>query len=229
MIRFVFLFLSLACSYSFAEANYRKELENFAQSLVFDKYHSLYELQDDERLSVKSAPLDKRINYPECITGLTGEVIKNSIKSTTSVKVTCADETPWTTYLRVRVKLLKQAVVVSRSLSKGQVLNSENIAIVYMSKSQIRNGSFSSLENLYGARLKRNLNSNKIIKNRDVCYVCTGDKVTIKATKTGLSIKASGIALSDANIGGTVRVKNSRTKRIVVGTVSNLKEVKISF
>ena len=99
-----------------------------------------------------------------------------------------------------------------------------------MDKSRIRNGSFFQTRNsLYGARLKRNLNTNKLIKSRDVCFVCKGDKVTINATKTGLSIKASGIALSDANIGGTVRVKNSRTQRIVVGTVYALKEVKVSF
>ncbi|MEI6896279.1 MAG: flagella basal body P-ring formation protein FlgA [Psychromonas sp.] len=37
------------------------------------------------------------------------------------------------------------------------------------------------------------------------------------------------MALSDANIGGTVRVKNSRTQRVIVGTVSDLKKVDVSF
>jgi flagella basal body P-ring formation protein FlgA len=229
LIRFIFLFLSLGCSYSFAETNSRKELENFAQTLVFDKYHSLYQLQKNEKLILKVAPLDKRVDYPVCETGLVGEIVKNKIKSTTSVKVACLDEKQWINYIRVRVSVFQQVIIVNSSLSKGQALSQSNIKLVYRDKLRIRNGSFTSLESLYGARLKRNLTTNKIIKSRDVCYVCKGDKVTINAVKTGLSIRASGIALNDANIGGTVRVKNSRTQRVVVGTVHALKEVNVTF
>ena len=98
-----------------------------------------------------------------------------------------------------------------------------------MNRSQMRNGGFSSQESLYGVRLTRNLSANRVITSRDVCFVCKGDRVSIDASKAGLSIKAVGIALSDANIGGTVRVKNSRTQRIVVGTVYALKKVRVTF
>ena len=229
MIRFAFLLISLVCSCSFAESNYRKDLENFAQTLVFDKYHSQFIVSENEKLSLKVAPLDQRVNYTECQTGLVGEIVNDKIKSTTSVKISCFDEVQWTTYLRVRVSLLKKTIVATTSLSKGQILNQSNIASVYMDKSRIRNGGFTSPESLYGTRLKRNLNADKVIKSRDICFVCKDDKVSILATKTGLSIKAYGIALSDANIGGTVKVKNIRTQRIVIGTVSNLKEVEVSF
>lgn len=229
MIRFLFLIVSLVCSYSFADSNYRKELENFAQKLVFEKYHSQFQLEDSEKLLLKVAPLDKRINYPHCEVGLIGEIVKDKIKSTTSVKISCLDKTPWTTYVRVRVSVMQQAVVVTTSVSKGQTLNQNNLTSAYMEKSRIRNGSFVLPESLYGTRLKRNLSADKVVKARDICFVCKGDKVIINASKTGLSIQASGIALSDANIGGTVRVKNSRTQRIVVGTVSDLKKVQVSF
>lgn len=178
---------------------------------------------------VKSVPLDKRINYSICATELIGEVVGNKIKSNTSVKVSCLDEKQWTVYVRVRVNLLLKVVMTSSALSKGQTLNESNIVSTYMEKSRIRNGGFTLASPLYGTRLKRNLANNKVVKDRDICFVCKGDKVSINATKEGLSIKASGIALSDANIGGTVRVKNSRTQRIVVGTVSDLKKVNVSF
>lgn len=229
MIRFAFLLISLVCSCSFAESNYRKDLENFAQTLVFDKYHAQYELKKNEKLLLTVAPLDKRINYPVCQTGLQGEIVNNKIKSNTSVKISCLDETPWTNYLRVRVNVLQQAVIVTTAVSKGQVLTENNTSAVYMDQSLIRNGSFDSPEMLYGTRLKRNLSAEKVVKDRDICFVCKGDKVSLVATQAGLSIKASGIALSDANVGATVRVKNSRTQRIVVGTVVELKKVKVSF
>lgn len=221
--------LSLACSCSFADSYYQNELENFAQKLVLDKYNSQFKLQKNEKLHLKVSPLDKRINYGACSTGLIGEIINNNIKSITSVKINCLDKKQWSLYLRVRVTVLLHVVIVNNALSKGQVLNENNITSVYMDKSRVRNGGFTSPKYLYGARLKRNLSANKVIKDRDVCFVCKGDKVSINANKKGLSIKASGIALSDANIGGTVRVKNSRTQRIVIGTVSDLKKVNVSF
>lgn len=229
MIRFIFLFISLACSYSFAETNYRKELESFAQTLVFNQYNLSFQLQKSEKLHLKVAPLDQRLNYMECQTGLIGKIVQNEIKSNTSVKVNCLDKNPWAIYVRVRVTILQQAVVTDSPLSKGQVLNHSNIKSIYMDKSHIRNGAFIYTATLYGARLKRNLSAKSIIKNRDICFVCKGDKVSINASKIGLSIKAFGIALSDANIGDSVRVRNSQTQRVIVGTVYALKEVRVSF
>ncbi len=229
LIRFVILFLSLGCSYTFAETNYRKEIEKFAESLIFAKYESLYEHNNNEKLHIKVAPLDKRLTFTPCVSDLTGEIVGNKLKKNTSVKVTCPDPKKWTTYVRARVQLLLPSIVTRQPLSKGQTLRLENIKLMYVEKSQVRSGSFSEVYPLIGTRLKRNLSANKIIKDRDICFVCKNDKVTIHAIKNGLSIKASGIAQSDANIGGTVRVKNSRTQRIIVGTVSALKEVQVSF
>jgi len=229
LTRFVTLFLILSCSYAFSESNFLNEIENFAESLVFTKYKMLFTPKNNEKIYIKAAPLDKRLNFPVCGTNLTGEVIGNKIKKNTSVKVTCSAPEAWSTYVRVRVQLLVPAIVTSQALSKGEVLQSTNIKSIYIDKSQVRNGSFINAGTLIGTRLKRNLSANKIIRDRDVCFVCKNDKVIIYANKNGLSIKASGIALSDANIGRTVRVKNSRTQRIVVGTVSALKEVQVSF
>lgn len=231
MIRFIILilFISLGFSYSFAETNYRKEIENFAQSLVFAKYEASYDQKNNEKLYTKVAPLDKRLTYPPCNLDLTGEIVANKLKKNTSVKVTCPGPDHWTVYVRIKVQLLHPSIVTRNPLRKGETLRLANIKRIYLDKSKLRNGSFSEVYPLIGTRLKRNLRANKIIKNRDICFVCKNDKVTIHAIKNGLSIKASGIALSDANIGGTVRVKNSRTQRIIVGTVSALKEVQVSF
>ena len=77
--------------------------------------------------------------------------------------------------------------------------------------------------------MKKNITSKKSIRHKDICYVCEDDKVTITANQNGLVIKASGIALTDGNIGSSVKVKNSRTERIVIGTVHALNEVYVTF
>ena len=229
LIRFVIIFLILSCSNSFAESHHRKEIENFARSLIFTQYKASHKQDNSERLHIKVSPLDKRLTLPLCLDELTGEIVGNKIKKNTSVKINCPDPGGWTTYIRARVQRLVPSIATSKALSKGQSLDLTNMKLIYIDKSQIRNGSFSELHALIGTRLKRNLSANKVIKDRDVCFVCKKDKVIIIATKGGLSIKASGIAQNDANIGRTVRVKNSRTQRIIVGTVSALKEVQVSF
>lgn len=229
LIHFLILFLSLGCSYTFAETNYQKEIENFAESLIFAKYERLDKQSTREKIHIEVASLDTRLTFTPCRSDLTGEIVGNKIKKNISVKVTCRDDNQWTTYVRARIQLLLPSIVTTEPLSKGQTLFLSNMALTYVDKLQLRNGSFSDINLLIGTRLKRNLSANKVIKDRDICFVCKDDKVTIQAIKNGLSIKASGIAQSDANIGGTVRVKNSRTQRIIVGRVSALKEVQVSF
>ena len=229
MIRYIIIFLILISSNAFAENNYKKEIENFAEALISNKYDTIPKQSNNEKLNIIVSPLDKRLAFTPCTSKLTGEIVGNKLKKSTSVKITCPDPDSWTTYLRARVQRLVPSVVTSKALSKGQVLDLANTKLAYIDNSLVRNGSFTKLNSLVGTRLKRNLSENKIIKDRDICFVCKNDKVIINATKNGLSIKASGIALNDANIGRTVKVKNSRTQRIIVGTVSALKEVQVSF
>jgi flagella basal body P-ring formation protein FlgA len=62
-----------------------------------------------------------------------------------------------------------------------------------------------------------------------LCFVCKGDKVTIMAVSVGLSLKVSGIAQQDGNLGDTIRVQNASSKKIVSATVSSTREVSIQI
>jgi len=205
LIRFLIVLLSIGSSSSFATSNYSELIEKFAETTVFDKYKETFELTGEQKF------------------------VGDKIKKRTAVKVSCFDATPWDIYIRVKVQTLIPLIVSSRPLSKGEVLDDENTKLIYKAKSLVRGSTFSDAQSLRGVRLKRNVSSKKSIQHKDICYVCEGDKVTITANKTGLTIKASGIALTDGNIGSTVKVKNMRTQRIVIGTVYALKEVHVTF
>jgi len=221
--------LSFASSYSVADSSYSKEIEKFAESLVLEKYQATFEITGEQKLYIKAMPVTDRVTFSKCLVPLQGHIVGDKIKSKTAVKVSCNDATPWDLYIRVKAQTLIPLIVSRRPISKGEVLSNKNIELVYKAKSRVRGSTFTNSQILRGVRLKRNISSQKSIRHRDICYVCEGDKVTITANKTGLVIKASGIALSDGNIGSTVRVKNSRTQRVVVGTVYALKEVQVNF
>ena len=229
MFRFTLMILSLVCSYSLADNNYSKEIEKFAESLVFDKYQETFEITGEQKLYIKAMPITDRVTFSRCLVPLQGHIVGDKIKSKTAVKVSCLDATPWDLYIRVKAQTLIPLIISSRPISKGEILSNKNIELIYKDKSRVRGSTFTNAQALRGVRLKRNISSKKSIRHKDICYVCEGDKVTITANKSGLIIKASGIALSDGNIGSTVRVENSRTQRIVVGTVYALKEVQVTF
>jgi len=196
---------------------------------VFDKFNQQTQLPKQQKLHIKAIPVSQRQTFSKCEQPLQGHIVGDKLKSKTTVKVSCLDNISWNTYIRVNFSILMPVVITTRALSKGELINNENIKIIYKAKRQIRGAVFSELQSLNGVRLKRKLSVNKAVTHRDICYVCEDDKVTITANKGGLIIKASGIALSDGNIGSTVKVKNSRTQKIVVGTVFALKEVQVTF
>lgn len=229
MKRFLILCLSLGCNFIFAETNYNKTLENFAETLILTKYNTIEKKESAEKIHIKANSISKIKTYTRCNSPLKGQIVGEKLKPHTTVKITCPDPTSWSIYIRVKVKKLFPIMVASQSLSKNQILNKNNIKILYLEKSRIRSGAFSLPDSLYGSRLKRNISKNKTIKNRDICVVCKNDKVHIYAKRGGLSIKTSGVALSDANIGSTIRVKNIQTQRVVIGVVRGLKNVQIAF
>jgi len=229
LIRFILFLLSLGTSYSFADSNYSKDIEKFAETLVFNKYKQEFEIPAEQILDIQAIPIPERITLKKCTTPLQANIVGDNIKSKTSVKISCEDIENWDIYIRVKVQVLMPIIITEKSITKGEILNDNNIKLIYKPKSQVRGSIFNNITALQGARLKRNLSAQRTIQHRDVCYVCVGDKVTIRAVKGGLAIKASGIALTDGNIGDNVKVKNSRTQRIVIGNVHSLNEVYVTF
>jgi flagella basal body P-ring formation protein FlgA len=237
LIRFLLLLVSLGCNYSFAENISQKQekgeieakIDAFVKATILKKYSQIEDKNSAEKLQIKIPPIHNRYDLTLCKSPLKAKIIGDKLKSNTPIQVSCSDENNWNIYVRARVKILLPAVIATKRLSKGEVLNRSNIKIGYLDKVRMKNGGFTDLKSLYGARVKRNISDQRLIKHRDICIVCKDDKINIIAIKGSLRIKTSGIALADANIGGTVRVKNTHTQRIVVGVVQNLKTITVSF
>ena len=54
-----------------------------------------------------------------------------------------------------------------------------------------------------------------------------GETVTIVSRQGGMEVSSSGIALSDAELGGRVRIRNESSQRVVEGTVTDQRRVEI--
>lgn len=180
-------------------------------------------------LEAKAANIDSRITASNCINGL--DVSSSSTNPNTSnitVLVECPSDN-WRVYVPVRLTRTGPQVTIVHPISKGQLVSPQDVTISMVDLQRFRRQGFSSIDAVLGAKAKRNLQVGKILEDRDICVVCRNETVTIKAVKSGMTITTKGVALTDGSHGEQIRVKNSKSNRIIEGRVTNISEVTVIF
>lgn len=94
---------------------------------------------------------------------------------------------------------------------------------------RFRRQGFSNIDAVIGAKTKKNLRAGEVIESNDICVVCRNETVTIKAVKSGMTITTKGTALTDGSHGEQIRVKNTKSNRIIEGRVTGISEVTVIF
>lgn len=177
-------------------------------------------------LTIEAKEIDQRVKVPHCPLPLETTNTGSFNQSNVTVKVNCPSN-DWFIYLVVRVKEMQPVVVPHTALSPGSILTTSNLKILNVEKSRLRGTTFRRIEDLVGARLKRRSRPDHPISPNMLCFVCKGDPVTIMAEVGGMTIKASGTALQDGNIGDTILVRNKRSKKRVDAKVISVNTVKV--
>jgi flagellar basal body P-ring formation protein FlgA len=169
----------------------------------------------DAHTQIEMSALDSRIFVPTCGQPLQAQSSDNSLsQANVTVKVFCPDSN-WFLYVMVRVSQLQDVVVASAAVSPGTLLDANLLHVTKLEKNQLRSTTFSSLEEVMGARSKRRLRAGQPIEPNQLCYVCKGDTILINASMGGRLIKASGIAQQDGNLGDTIMVRNQSSNKII--------------
>ena len=114
-------------------------------------------------------------------------------------------------------------MVASRFLTKGTVLAATDLRAERRDLSILTSGYETRPENLIGKRSRRALAAGIVISPQAVKTVPPikeGETVTLVIRQGGMEITSSGVALSDAELGQRVRVRNETSKRVVEGTAA---------
>jgi flagella basal body P-ring formation protein FlgA len=120
-------------------------------------------------------------------------------------------------------------VTVSRSLSRGEVVQPADLQLKMIQLKAYRRQGFTDIAQVSGAKMKKNIRSGEVIERRDICVVCKNETVIIKAVKGSMTITTKGTALTDGSSGDQVRVLNNKSKRIIEGIVSGMSEITVYF
>ncbi|WP_047049689.1 flagellar basal body P-ring formation chaperone FlgA [Vibrio mexicanus] len=181
------------------------------------------------QLEVKAANLDRRLFATDCPEELaTSSSSTNPSASNITVLVACESDN-WRVYVPVRLSVSAPQVTAATNLDRGQIISENDVTMSMVDLHRFRRQGFSSTNLVLGAKLKKNIRVGEVIETRDICVVCRNETVMIRAVNDGMQITTRGVALSDGSHGEQIRVKNSRSNRIIDARVSGIAEVTVQF
>ena len=187
-------------------------------------------LNPDIKTTIKALPLDARLSERACDSPLSFSTNTTPpFNRQVTVKVKCDDISGWTQFVHVRIEELHPVIVTTQAINKGELVTSESISIEFKPKHFVRASNLDTKQYLVGSRSKRVIRAGAAIGLHHVCMVCKGDNVTIYAKTRTLTIKTTGIALQDGNVGEQIRVKNQKSGKTISARVKDVESVEVNI
>jgi flagella basal body P-ring formation protein FlgA len=183
---------------------------------------------DFGEIVLEAAHIDSRLKVSACESGYDLTTSGTAKSSGVTVLVKCPTE-GWQVYVPVRATVTVPLVVASLPIASGQLITENDLSIEFIEQRAYRRQGFYSLDAIVGSKAKRALRAGQVVERKDVCAVCRGDTVVINATMGEMTITTRGEAMRDGAVGEQVKVKNSKSQRIIDATVSGIGEVSVRF
>ena len=196
-------------------------IENFAKKYLEEKIVPPV----GGKISISIATIDPRITIKPCQQQLTANIPDNTASRNVNVKISCSDLTPWQIYLPARIEKTFAVVIATKTIEKGVTLTKDNINIQYLASHKIRGKKLTDITTLLGGKTKQRIGKGRAINTKNICLVCKDDSVTITAKSPNFIIKTHGIALSSGNLNKQIRVKNTRSGKIIRAKVTAINQV----
>jgi len=200
-------------------------IESFAKTFLESKIQP----PAGGKISFKVADIDPRIRIKPCQVPLKANIPENTNRRNVNVKITCEDSTSWQMYLPAKITRTFKVVVATSTIEKGDILTRNNIGIKFIAKNKIRGEKLTDINSVIGSKAEKRIAIEHTITKKNVCLVCKGDAITIIAKTENFMIKTKGTALSSGNLNQQIRVKNSRSGRVIKPKISAVNQVTINL
>ena len=174
------------------------------------------------------------MKYPACEPN---EILINDISGNSKlIKVNCIGNNPWQFIVRNKANKQKSEIkknqlsnfyALKNFKEKGTIIKEKDLIIIKRKNSH-KKVFISDKSDIVGKKLKKNLNSNQLLKRSNLekdWLIKKNSLVTIINNKSFVTIKEEGLAMNDANYMDTIKVKNVKSGKIIVGYAKNKKKV----
>ena len=208
--------------------------DSLASTISGFEIKSLIEKWLENKGEVANVNILESLKYPACETD---NILINDISGNSRlIKVNCIGNNPWQFIVRNKVNK-KKSEIKTEQLSnyyalknfkeKGTIIKEKDLIIIKRKKSH-GNVFISDKSAIVGKKLKKSLNSNKLLKRSNLqkdWLIKKNSLVTIINNKSFVTIKEEGLAMNDANFMDMIKVKNVKSGKIIVGYAKNEKKV----
>ena len=191
--------------------------------------------QAEGKIKVAAGKLDGRLKLKACADERL-EIFNpydSSLLNSTTMGIKCTEDTNhWTLYIPVKVSVLKEVLLSKRALRKGEVLTKDALYSAEMDAHRLKQGYYTNLNDLLGLVCKKDINPDTLITPYQIesaKMVLKGQEVSITATAGTLKITMGGVAMSDGALGDVIKVKNTKSHRIIEAQVSGQKKVNVAI
>ncbi|MEY8205035.1 MAG: flagellar basal body P-ring formation chaperone FlgA [Bermanella sp.] len=231
---FVVLLLSAFTPTTWAADDWFQQLNDALQHTLGQQVVAMAQQMSlpDYRYEVDLHYLDSRLNLPLCQPSLVITPPTPLKLGRNHIKVSCPHGRPWALNVPVDIKLFAAVVVLNQPIGRGQLLKAAHLDYQPHNLASLRNGYYLKKELVIGKQSKRSLAGRTVINGHLILpalMVHKGDQVMIEASKGAMSVKMPGEALSDGREGRQIRVKNSRSARIIKAVVIAPGMVRVLF
>ncbi len=231
---FVTLLLIAFVPQALADGGWLKQLNGAVQDTLGAQVIEMAQKMSlaDYRYQIDLHYLDTRLNLPKCQPSLRITPPTPLKLGRNHIKVNCSAPTPWAINVPVDIKLFASVVVLNQPVNKGLTLKAEHLDYQQQNLAVLRNGYYLKKERVIGKQSKRSLAGRTVLNSHVILpalMVHKGDQVMIEASKGAMSVKMPGEALSDGREGRQIRVKNTRSSRIIKAMVVAPGMVKVLF
>jgi flagella basal body P-ring formation protein FlgA len=196
-------------------------IEHFATTYLTEKFPST----ENKRVRISVSKLDPRIVIKSCKVPLRANIPEKSKARNLNIKISCDESIPWKLYLSAKVEITKAILVAINTISKGDTLDQSNVALTYVAINKIRGNKLNDTSIVFGAKAKKRIAQGRAISKSNICLICKGDMVTIIVSSDSFNIKTQGVALSSGNINEQIRVKNTRSNKVITPRVKSANQV----
>lgn len=184
----------------------------------------LNQLQNpNEDIQVVVGQLDPRLRLHQCTIPL--EAYNQNYETRqglSTIGIRCNDSKPWALYVPVSVKNFKMVATLKHAVIRNTVLSDEDITLQKMNINRLTSGYFDDLSQITGKILTQNLTKGAVLTPHHIktpMAVNRGQSVTLIAKNPVIEVRMKGVAMSKGAIGDRIKVKNTKSKRIIEGII----------
>jgi flagella basal body P-ring formation protein FlgA len=185
------------------------------------------------RSEVRLGTLDTRLRLTACDRPLEGFLPAGArLSGNTSVGVACNGTQPWKLYVQAYIAVFKTVAVAADYLAAGTVPNANNIRLEEREVTSSGYGYLTDMAQLRGKIVKQPVQEGGIIPPQALAkarLIRRGEGVTLVSRSGGIEVRMSGNALMDGAEGDLIKVRNTKSKRIIEGRIDATGLVRVSM